>query len=98
VTSPPIFIAMLGSLAATLASTAPTLAIEAHTSHSACSTQAAPAAVSAAVPADYPEIAAQQNVSGTARVQVELAPTGAVFNATIAESSGNALLDRAAQR
>jgi TonB family protein len=95
-TPSPIFIAMLGSLAATLASTAPTLAVQAHTSHSACSTQAAPAAISAQVPADYPRIAAEQNVSGTALIRVDLARTGVLRDTTIAKSSGNEFLDRAA--
>jgi protein TonB len=95
-TTPSIFIAMLGTLAATLASTAPTVAVPASTSHLACSRQAAPAAISAEVPVDYPRIAAEQNFSGTALVQVDLAQTGAIRNATIFESSGNRLLDRAA--
>jgi TonB family protein len=95
-TTPSIFIAMLGTLAATLASTAPTLAVPARTLHLACSTQAAPAAISAQVPADYPRIAEEQNSSGTTLIQVDLADTGAIRNATIFESSGNELLDRAA--
>jgi TonB family protein len=93
---PSIFIAMLGTLAATLASTAPTVAAPTSTSHHACSTQAAPAAISAEVPADYPRIAAEQNSSGTALIQVDLADTGTIRNAMIFESSGNELLDRAA--
>jgi TonB family protein len=95
-TPPSILIATLGTLAATLASTAPTLAVQARTSHLACSTEAAPAAISDQVPADYPIIAAEQNFSGTAVIQVVLAQTGTIRNATIFESSGNTLLDRAA--
>src|SRR5260370_15999182 len=93
---PSIFIAMLATLAATLASTAPTFAAQASTSLSVCGTQAAPAAISVPVPADYPRIAAEQNSSGTALVRVDLADTGAIRNATLFESSGNELLDRAA--
>jgi hypothetical protein len=63
---------MLGSLAATLASTAPTLAVQPRTSHLTCSTQATPAAISTQVPADYPLIAAEQNASGTALIRVDL--------------------------
>src|SRR5260370_17295234 len=90
---PSIFIAMLGTLAATLTSTAPTFAAQASTSLSVCGTQAAPAAISVPVPADYPRIAAEQNSSGTALVRVDLADTGAIRNATLFESSGNELLD-----
>jgi TonB family protein len=93
---PPIFIATLGTLAVTLASTAPTLAAGPSTSLSTCKTQAAPAAISVPVPVDYPDIAAEQNRSGTAVIQVDLADTGAIRVATIFESSGNQFLDRAA--
>jgi len=94
--SPSIFIATLGALAATLASTAPTVAAPASTSLSTCRTQAASAAISVPVPADYPIIASEQNFSGTSVIRVDLAETGAIRNATIFESSGNQLLDRAA--
>ena len=92
---PSIFIAALGTLAVTLASTAPTLAAPASTSLSTCKTQAAPAAISVPVPVDYPDIAAEQNRTGTAVIQVDLADTGALRDATIFESSGNQFLDRA---
>jgi TonB family protein len=95
-TPPSIFIAMLGTLAATLASTAPTLAAPTSASHLACTRPGAAAAISTEVPADYPRIPAEQNFSGTAVVEVDLAQTGAIRNATIFESSGNTLLDRAA--
>jgi TonB family protein len=95
-TRPSIFIATLGTLAATLASTAPTVAAPASTSLSVCGTQTAPAAISVPVPADYPRIAAEQNSSGTAVIMVRLAGTGAIRNAMIFESSGNQFLDRAA--
>jgi TonB family protein len=94
--SPSILIATLGTLAATLASTAPTVAAPASTSLSTCRTQAASAAISVPVPADYPLIAAEQNSSGTAVIMVRLASTGAIRNAMIFESSGNQFLDRAA--
>jgi TonB family protein len=93
---PSIFIATLGTLAVTLASTAPTLAAPSSTSLSTCKTQAAPAAISIPVPVDYPDIAAEQNRSGTAVIQVNLADTGALREATLFESSGNQFLDRAA--
>jgi TonB family protein len=93
---PSIFIATLGTLAVTLASTTPTLAAPTSASLSTCRTQAAPAAISVPVPADYPLIAAEQNVSGTAVIQVDLANTGALRDATIFESSSNQFLDRAA--
>jgi TonB family protein len=95
-TLPSILIATLGTLAATLASSAPTMAVQTSTLHTACGTQAAPAAISVTVPADYPRIAAEQNRSGTAVIQVDLAGTGAIRNAMIFESSGNQFLDRAA--
>jgi TonB family protein len=95
-TPPSIFIASLGTLAATLASSAPTLSAQTSTSLSTCRTQAAPAAISVPVPADYPRIAAEQNRSGTAVIQVDLAGAGAIRNAMIFESSGNQFLDRAA--
>jgi TonB family protein len=95
-TPPSILIAALGTLAATLASTSPTLSAPATTSLSTCRTQVAPAAISVAVPVDYPDIAAEQNRSGTAVIQVDLADTGALRDATIFESSGNQFLDRAA--
>jgi TonB family protein len=94
-TSPPIFIAFLGTIAASLASTAPSLAVQRITA-TECTVHAAPAAISAPVPADYPQIAAEQNVSGTALVQVDLSSSGILRNATISESSGNDKLDRAA--
>jgi TonB family protein len=93
-TSPPLFVAMLGSLAAALAITVPASAMEAP--DSSCSTQAASAAITVQVPADYPLIAAEQNISGSALVQVALTLSGAVRSATIAESSGNEFLDQAA--
>lgn len=93
-TSPPIFLAMLGSLAASLVTSVPASAAGA--SHSTCSTQAAAAAITTHVPADYPLIAAEQNVSGNALVKVDLEPTGTVRDATIAQSSGNEFLDEAA--
>jgi TonB family protein len=94
--APSILVATLGALAATLASTAPTVAAPTSTSHLACSRQAAAAAISTEVPADYPRVAAEQNFSGTAVVQVDLAQTGAIRNASIFESSGNTVVDRAA--
>lgn len=94
-TSPRIFIALLGTLAASLASTAPSLAVQRITA-TECAVQEAPAAITASIPADYPQIAAEQNVTGTALVQVDLSSNGAVRNATISESSGNDKLDRAA--
>lgn len=45
---------------------------------------------------DYPEIAREQGASGTARVQVTLDAQGNVLNATINQSSGSPVLDKAA--
>jgi TonB family protein len=56
----------------------------------------APAPISAAVPADYPVLASEQKLSGKALVQIDLAGTGTVRNATIARTSGSTSLDRAA--
>jgi TonB family protein len=56
----------------------------------------APAAISAAVPTDYPPLPSEQKRSGEALVQVDLEGTGTVRNATIARTSGSTSLDRAA--
>jgi TonB family protein len=47
-------------------------------------------------PLDYPEIAIQQHIEGTAVVLVTIGADGALISATIAVSSGNANLDEAA--
>ena len=56
------------------------------------------AQITKTVYADYPTIAELQGRSGTTTVRVDLAENGAVAGASVAESSGNALLDRAAVR
>ena len=45
---------------------------------------------------EYPEMAKEQNIQGTAVVLITIGPSGNVVNASIAESSGNAALDKAA--
>lgn len=47
-------------------------------------------------PLEYPEIAIQQDIEGTAVVLVTIGADGTLISATIAESSGNANLDEAA--
>ncbi|HME82744.1 MAG TPA: TonB family protein [Candidatus Eremiobacteraceae bacterium] len=47
-------------------------------------------------PLDYPELAKEQGIQGTAVVIVTIAPSGALLGAKIYQSSGNALLDNAA--
>jgi TonB family protein len=94
-TSRPVSMAALAALVAMVASTAPITAAT-RTPHAACLKQAAPATISRTIPADYPMISAEQNVSGTAQVRVDLTSTGALRNAAIAGSSGNDLLDGAA--
>ncbi|HTJ26240.1 MAG TPA: energy transducer TonB [Candidatus Limnocylindria bacterium] len=94
--APSISIAALAPVVAMLAYVVPAAAEPTRASHQACMKQATPATISRFVPADYPIMAAQQNVSGIARVRVDLTRTGTVLNATIDDSSGNELLDRAA--
>jgi protein TonB len=47
-------------------------------------------------PLDYPQIAKDENIQGTAIVLVTIGVDGTLVSATIAESSGNASLDQAA--
>jgi protein TonB len=46
--------------------------------------------------ADYPELAQKEGITGTAFVKVDLMPTGTIADVSIAQSSGNPLLDGAA--
>jgi TonB family protein len=94
--SPFLFRAVVGTLPAIFATTAPSIAEQERTPGSACTSQAVPAAISTPVPPDYPVVAAEQKISGDALVQVDLAPSGAVLNATIFKTTGNASLDSAA--
>jgi outer membrane biosynthesis protein TonB len=79
----PVSMAALAALVAMVASTAPITAAP-RAPHAACLKQATPATISTTVPADYPMMSAEQNVSGTALVRVDLTSTGAVRNAAIA--------------
>jgi TonB family protein len=45
---------------------------------------------------EYPEMAKEQNIQGTVIVLITIGPSGSVVSASIAESSGNAALDKAA--
>ena len=45
---------------------------------------------------EYPEMAKEQNIQGTVIVLITIGPSGNVVTASIAESSGNAALDKAA--
>jgi protein TonB len=47
---------------------------------------------------DYPAAARAQGLTGTARVRLDVAPTGRVTGCTILASSGTALLDAATCR
>ena len=45
---------------------------------------------------DYPDVVKEQNIQGTVIVLVTIGPQGNVVTASIAQSSGNALLDKSA--
>ncbi|HMD03091.1 MAG TPA: TonB family protein [Candidatus Baltobacteraceae bacterium] len=62
----------------------------------ACAQPHVDAAVKSAVAPDYPAIVQQQGVSGVTQVKVTLTETGVVSDASVYQSSGNALLDRSA--
>jgi periplasmic protein TonB len=62
----------------------------------ACAVPNAPATATNKVTPDMPEIARQMGASGTAQVKVTLDANGAVLSATIATSTHNSALDRAA--
>ena len=64
--------------------------------NSACMLADVDARVVHAQPADYPELAQREGVTGTAFVKVDLLPTGDIAGVSIAESSGSSLLDQAA--
>jgi protein TonB len=64
--------------------------------NAACMLADVDARVVHAQPADYPELAQREGVTGTAFVKVDLLPTGDIAGVSIAESSGNSLLDHAA--
>jgi TonB family protein len=63
-----------------------------------CATEHRDAAVVRAEPADVPDLPGLQEATGTAYVQVDLAPTGALTRASIAKSTGNRILDLSALR
>jgi len=62
----------------------------------ACAVPNAPAVATTKVTPDMPEIARQMGASGTAQVKVSLDANGNVTSATIATSTHNSALDRAA--
>lgn len=47
---------------------------------------------------DYPDAARQVSATGTARIRVDLSPTGTVTNVAVYQSAGNASLDQAAMK
>jgi len=47
---------------------------------------------------EYPQIAKEQNIEGTAVVLVTIGPSGNVIESKIAQSSGNAMLDQNAKQ
>jgi periplasmic protein TonB len=60
--------------------------------------KAVPASVSDAVPADLPAIAAEQNITGTTAVRIDLDARGRLAKSSVLASSGNRWLDLAALR
>jgi protein TonB len=64
----------------------------------ACAAPNVDARIVSKVDPDYPEIARQQGVAGTATVKVTLGANGSVVGVSIARSSGNGALDNEAQR
>jgi TonB family protein len=65
--------------------------------HTVCAIQSAAASV-AATPAELPQIAAQQRVTGITAVRVELDARGRLGAASVLQSSGNRYIDEAALR
>ena len=86
----------LAALGAMLLSGSPAPAAQNDGLGATCKISSAPATVSPVVPADIPTIALLQGATGNTTVQVTLSETGALETATIAESSGNQWLDKAA--
>jgi TonB family protein len=87
-------LALAAALSATLLNGAPAAAQG--TAHASCTVASAPATISDIVSAETPSFLSLIGVTGNADVQVSLSDTGALENATIAKSSGNASLDAAA--
>jgi protein TonB len=77
---------------AALSSVAPASAEES----AACAEPQSAATVITAVPPEVPEIVEQLGDTGEAWIQVDLLPNGTLQNASIRQSTGSALLDRAA--
>ena len=65
--------------------------------HHACAVPSAAASV-AATAAELPEIAAQQHVTGTTAIRVDLDARGNLGAASVLQSSGNRYIDEAALR
>jgi TonB family protein len=62
-----------------------------------CTSQDRDAGITTLAPVQYPEIAYQQGVEGTATVEVDLTSNGNVRDTSIVETAGNQSLDREAQ-
>jgi protein TonB len=90
VTMPRALFAAAGLVA--LSSVAPASAQES----TACAEPQSAATVITAVPPQFPALAEQLGDAGEAWIQVDLAPDGTLQNASIRQSTGSAILDRAA--
>ncbi len=66
------------------------------TENGSCTVPDVPAVVKVAAIPDMPFIAQLQHAAGTTYVQVDIDPSGAILNASIARSSGYEALDREA--
>ena len=60
--------------------------------------KAVPASISNAAPADMPTIAAEQNITGTTAVRIDLDAAGRLAKSSVLATSGNRWLDQAALR
>ncbi len=79
------------------ACTSSALAAPGPTNNASCGLRNADAAINTMVPAEWPQIALDQGAQGTALVRIDLRENGTVRNAAIFSSTGNELLDKAAQ-
>jgi TonB family protein len=59
---------------------------------------AVPASVSDAAPAELPTIAAEQNITGTTSVRIDIDAAGRLTGTSVLASSGNRWIDKAALR
>jgi periplasmic protein TonB len=63
-----------------------------------CAVPSAPAAVTSAMPAELPDIAAGQNAGGVTEIRIAIDADGRLTDQSVLASSGNRWLDRAALR